>query len=82
MGMRLEKVGVWLLNIAQIPNTTTGTLQFIIYLNPSVHIIVGSVLTRVYRSKGTHDHAPHLDCGNCQYQTLIAYSEHLASRWK
>ena len=34
-----------------------------------------SVLTRVYRSKGTkkiYDHAPHLECSDSQYQTLVA----------
>ena len=35
----------------------------------------GSVLTRIFRPKGTnniYDPAPHLECSDCQYQTLIA----------
>ena len=34
-----------------------------------------SVLTRMFRLKGTNnicDHAPHLECGDSQYQTLVA----------
>ena len=34
-----------------------------------------SVLTRIFRPKGTNnicDHAPHLECSGSQYQTLVA----------
>ena len=35
----------------------------------------GSVFTRIHKPEGTilsHDHTPHLECSDCQYQTFAA----------
>ena len=38
-------------------------------------LLYASILTRIFRLKGTnniYDPAPHLECGDCQYQSLVA----------